>query len=65
MRTPNDLWEALGCLNEEEAHHVLSRLFVLYEETMARDQENKEAHLFFQKLDTALSQTEECNLNRR
>lgn len=65
MRTPNDLWEALGDLNEEEAHHVLSRLFALYEDLIARDPENEEARLFFQKLDTALSQTQECNLNRR
>jgi len=65
MRTPNDLWEALGDLNEEEAHHVLSRLFALYEEITLRDPENEGAQLFFQKLDTALSQAQDCNLNRR
>lgn len=65
MRTSTDLWESLGSLSEEEAHHVLSRLFALYDDILARDPDNKEAELFFRKLDTALSQTIECNLNRR
>lgn len=65
MRTPNDLWEALGALHEDDAYHTLSRLFALYEDLLAREPDNQEALLFFQKLDIALSQTEECNLNRR
>jgi len=65
MRSPNDLWEALGSIDEEETHHVLTRLFAMYEETMVSDPNNKEALKFFQNLDNALSLTENCNLNRR
>lgn len=65
MRTPNDLWEALGALAEDEAHHTLTRLFVFYEELMQKSSDSKEAQLFFRNLDTVLTQTEQCNLNRR
>jgi len=65
MRSPNDLWEALGCIDEEESHHVLTRLFAMYEQIVASEPDNKEALKFFQNLDNALTLTEECNLNRR
>ena len=65
MRSTSDLWEALGSIDEEETHHVLTKLFTMYEQIIEADQENSEAIKFFQNLDNALSLTEECNLNRR
>lgn len=65
MRSPNDLWEALGAVDEEETGLVLTKLFTIYEQLLEKDPQNSEALSFFKKLDTALSQTEECNLNRR
>lgn len=65
MRSPNDLWEAIGAIDEEESLHLLSRLFDMYEQLLQKDPESKEALLFFRNLDTALSITTECNLNRR
>lgn len=65
MRNSNELWEALGAVDEEETGHVLTRLFTMYEQLLASDPKNKEALNFFRKLDTALTQTTECNLNRR
>lgn len=65
MRSPNDLWEALGDISEEETHHLLTKLFAIYEKRLEQDPANREARNFFACLDTALSQTLECNLNRR
>lgn len=65
MRNPNDTWEALGSVSEEEAGHVLSKLFTMYEQLIEQDPQNSEAELFFKNLDSAISQTVECNLNRR
>lgn len=65
MRNTNDLWEALGAVDPEETSHVLTKLFVVYEQLLANNPQDKEALLFFRNLDTALSQTTECNLNRR
>lgn len=65
MRSHNDLWEALGSIGEEETHHVLTKLFTMYEQLIENDPKNVEALRFFQNLDNALLLTEECNLNRR
>lgn len=65
MRSPNEIWEALGDIADEEAQHVLARLFSMYEEMRARDGETKETNRFFQNLDNAIDMTQECNLNRR
>lgn len=65
MRSPNDLWEALGDVDEEELPHVLTKLFVMYEELLQKDPKNDEAELFFRNLDNALTLSDECNLNRR
>jgi hypothetical protein len=65
MRTPNDLWDAIGDIDEEETRNVLVKLFVMYEQLLERDAECSEAKSFFQNLDRAISQTDECNLNRR
>jgi len=65
MRSPNDLWEALGSIDEEETHQVITKLFTMYEQLIELEPENQEALRFFQNLDNALALTQECNLNRR
>jgi hypothetical protein len=64
MRNLSELWEALGAV-EEDAGHVLIRVFVMYEQLLANNPEDKEALNFFRNLDTALTMTAACNLNRR
>ena len=65
MRSPNDIWEALGDIDNEESQHVLTKLFVMYEEMVTRNGESEETHRFFQNLDNAIELSQECNLNRR
>ena len=65
MRNSSELWEAMGAVAEEETGHVLTRLFVIYEQLLANNPEDKEALNFFRNLDITLVQTETCNLNRR
>jgi hypothetical protein len=65
MRNPNQLWESLGDVDADETGHVLTRLFALYEKLLEKNPKDKEALIFFRNLDIALTQTAECNLNRR
>jgi hypothetical protein len=65
MQSINDLWEAIGAIPEEETPLVLVRLFNQYEEKFKQDPENVEVSLFFRNLGNAITQTVECNLNRR
>ncbi len=65
MTTSGDVWEQLGDLNDEDAIHTLSRLFVMYEELQQASPEDAAAALFFRNLSTAINQASECNLNRR
>ena len=65
MNSTNDTWDALGGMQEEEFPHVLTRLFTIYEERLRRNPEDEAATLFFHHLAQAISQTSECNLNRR
>lgn len=65
MKSPNDIWEALGDIDDEEAQHVLTKLFVMYEELLVRDGETEETGRFFQNLNNAIELSRECNLNRR
>lgn len=65
MRSPSEIWEALGAIDDEEAQHVLARIFTMYEEMVTRNGETKETSRFFQNLDNAIELTQECNLNRR
>jgi hypothetical protein len=68
MRSPDQLWEALGNIDPDETGHVLTRLFVMYEQLLQNnpdDSKGKDAMNFFRNLDIALTQTDECNLNRR
>lgn len=60
-----EIWEELASLSEEDAQHVLTRLFVAFEEERNNQPDSEHCRLFFQKLSTALEQTLECNLNRR
>ncbi len=65
MKSPGDLWNELGEIPEEELLHVLTKLYSLYEGQLGRSPGNDEAVRFFSNLDTAISQTAGCNLNRR
>jgi hypothetical protein len=65
MTTSSDVWAELGELNDEDAVHTLSRLFVMYEEQQQRNPDDEAAALFFRNLSTAINQASECNLNRR
>jgi len=65
MSSTGDLWEALGALEEEDAPHVLTRLFTMYEERLGRNPDDEEARLFFRNLETVVGQVSQCNLNRR
>jgi hypothetical protein len=63
MRSPNDLWEAVGSLTEGEMAQVLTLLVIMYIDRLAKNPEDGEALLFFRHLDTAISQATQCNLN--
>ncbi len=65
METSHEIWEALGELPEDEVLHVITKLFFMYEEQLKRNPSDPEALNFFRRLGTALSQTTQCNLNRR
>lgn len=65
MRSPNDLWAAVGELAEDETAQVLTRLVVLYADRLEKNPGDPEALFFFRNLDTAISQATQCNLNRR
>lgn len=65
MRSPNDLWEAVGTLAADETAQVLTRLVVLYADRLEKNPGAPEALLFFRDLDTTISQATQCTLNRR
>lgn len=65
MRSPNELWEALGEVTEEEAQHVLTKLFAMYEQLLEQQGTTEETERFFRCLDNAIELSQECNLNRR
>lgn len=65
MRSPNELWEALGEIDDDEAQHVLTKLFTMYEQRLTQDGATQETDRFFQNLHNAIELTQECNLNRR
>ena len=65
MKSPNELWDAIGSLAEDETVHVITKLFTMYEEQLSKNGEDENALLFFRNLDTAISQSTLCNLNRR
>lgn len=65
MKHPNDLWEEVGSLREEEVLHVITKLFAMYEERLAKNPGDEAALLFFRNLDAAIELSANCNLNRR
>lgn len=65
MKIENDPWAAIGTLEEDEAIHVLTRLYTQYEHDLDTGRDVSGAQLFFQRLGTAIEQCKECNLNRR
>ena len=65
MKIENDPWEAIGTLEEDEAMHVLTKLYSKYEQDFTLGKDDTCAHKFFQRLGQAIVQSKECNLNRR
>ena len=65
MKSPGEIWESLGEIDDEEDQHVLARLFVMYEDLVTQNGETEETKRFFQNLGNAIELTQECNLNRR
>ena len=65
MKTPEDIWEDLGSLADDEMLHVITRLYTTYEERLKRNTKDEEALSFFRHLYNAIHQTATCNLNRR
>jgi len=65
MKEPNEIWNTLGALPDEEAMHVLTKLFFTYEARLQNNGQDLEAQNFFKNLGNALEQTSQCNLNRR
>ena len=61
----SDLWDTLGALPDEEMPHVVTRLFALYEARLQQNPDDPEALHFFSNLDLAITQTCQCNSNRR
>lgn len=59
------VWDALGELPDEELSHLLTRLFALYEARLAQNPGDPEALRFFANLELAITQTRQCNGNRR
>lgn len=60
-----EIWAALGALPEEEMTHVVTRLFALYESRLRQNPDNPEALRFFHDLALAITETCQCNSNRR
>ncbi len=61
----SDLWSALGAVSEEEMAHVVTRLFALYEARLQQNPDDPEALHFFTNLNRAITETCQCNSNRR
>ena len=65
MKSPDDIWEEIGSLAEDEPMHVLTKLLTVYDQILRNDPQSTEATNFFKHLDNAVTQTAQCNLNRR
>ncbi len=65
LRTADDTWEALGELADNELLHVLTKLFDVYYAELKQNPGNPAAAVFFDRLARAVTQTGQCNLNRR
>ena len=65
MRTINDMWGELGELSEDETLHLVTKLFAVYAAELQQNPEDEGVQKFFRNLDSIISQTRECNSNRR
>jgi len=65
MKSTNDIWEEIGSVPDEELPHVVTKLFIMYEEKLKRNPKDENALLFFRNLENAIKETSICNLNRR
>jgi hypothetical protein len=65
MKTPNDIWDDIGSLSEDEMFHVMTKLFALYENQYEKNPDDIECSNFFRNLDNVISQTSQCHSNRR
>ena len=65
MRSINDMWGDLGELTEDETLHVVTKLFAVYEAELQNNPDDEGVRKFFRNLDNIISQTRECNSNRR
>ncbi|MDH3393386.1 MAG: hypothetical protein OEL66_05215 [Desulfobulbaceae bacterium] len=65
MKSPDDIWEEIGSLADDEMLHVITKLLSVYDQILKNDPQSVEARNFFQHLDNAVTQTSQCNLNRR
>ena len=61
----NDLWEALGSLEDDQPYQILIQLFARYEQRREQNPADPEADAFFQGLSVILAQVQSCNVNRR
>lgn len=62
---PNDLWNALGSLEDDQAQQVLSQLFLRYEQRLQHHPGASEAESFMQTLAAIIAQVQSCNVSRR
>ena len=65
MKTVDDIWEDIGSLSDDEMFHVITKLFDIYDNELKQIPTNSEALNFFKNLDNVISQTSQCNSNRR
>lgn len=61
----NDLWEALGALDDDQAAQVLTQLFVRYDQRREQCPPDPASAVFFQDLAAIMAQVQSCNANRR
>ena len=61
----NDIWEELGDLQENELFHVITKLFAVYEKKLDSNSNDPESLEFFKNLDNVVTETCQCNSNRR
>lgn len=61
----NDLWEALGSMDDDQSFQVLTQLFARYEHRREQHPDDPEAETFFQALSVILGQVQSCNVSRR
>lgn len=61
----NDLWDALGSLEDDQAYQVLTQLFARYEQRREQYPDDPATDIFFQNLTAIMAQVQSCNVNRR